>query len=67
MAILRRYQALLTAAASVERVQAAKREIERAGGHVQMMTRGSVTVVSLELPPPLTPDQFVPGLPFYLA
>jgi len=67
MAILRQYQALLTARASVERVKAARREIERAGGRVQMMTRGTVTVVLLELPPPLLPEQFVPGLPFYPA
>lgn len=65
VASLQVYQALLTSEASVQRIKALKREIERAGGRVRMTVNGSVTVVALELPPPLTPARFAPDLPFY--
>jgi hypothetical protein len=61
------YQAMLSHPDNLARVQAAKREIERVKGRVSIATRNTagLTCVVLELPEGYTPDQFVPGLPFY--
>lgn len=61
------YQAVLSNPNNLARVQAAKREIERANGRVSIATPNTagLTLVVLELPEGYTPDHFVPGLPFY--
>jgi hypothetical protein len=61
------YQALLSNPDNLARVQAAKREIERAKGQVRIAAPNTagLTLVVLALPEGTTPDQFVPGLPFY--
>jgi hypothetical protein len=61
------YQALLSNPDNLARLQAAKREIERAKGRVSIAApnKAGLTLVVLELPEGSTPDQFVPGLPFY--
>lgn len=63
------YQALLSNPENLARVRAAKREIERARGKVSIAdpNKAGLTLVILELPEGVTPDQFVPGLPFYPA
>lgn len=61
------YQALLSNRDNPARMQAAKGEIERAKGRVSIgaPNTAGLTLVVLELPEGYTPDQFVPGLPFY--
>lgn len=61
------YQAVLSNPNNLARVQAARREIERANGRVSIAApnMAGLTLVVLELPEGYTPDQFVPGLPFY--
>ena len=61
------YQAQLSMTASIARVRDATGAIERIGGRVEILpTRtAGVTTVRLHLPPPYTPDQILPGLPFY--
>jgi hypothetical protein len=61
------YQAMLSHPDNLARIQAAKREIERAKGRVRIAAPNAagLTLVVLELPEGSTPDQFVPGLPFY--
>jgi hypothetical protein len=61
------YQAMLSNPNNLARVQAAKRQIERANGRVSIAGPNSagLILVVLELPEGYTPDQFVPGLPFY--
>jgi hypothetical protein len=61
------YQAQLSLPASLARVRDAIAAIERIGGRVEMLATGTagVTTVRLHLPPPHTPDRFLPGLPFY--
>ena len=61
------YQAMLSNPDNLARIQSAKREIERVKGRVRIAapTKGGLTLVVLELPEGYTPDQFVPGLPFY--
>lgn len=61
------YQAMLSNPANVARVRAAQRAIEQAGGKVTIAppTKVGMVVVLLHLPEGYTPDQFVPGLPFY--
>lgn len=64
---LRTYQAQLTLPASLARVRAARPEIERIGGRVELMptaTAGLTTVI-VRLPEGYQPEQFLPGLPFY--
>ncbi len=63
------YEALLANAQSLERVKAARRAIERAGGSVKLAppTSTGMVLVTIALPEGYTPQQFVPGLPFYLA
>lgn len=61
------YQALLSNPQNVARVQAAKGEIERLGGRVNIAPPSKVgmVLIIIELPDVYTPDQFFPGIPFY--
>lgn len=61
------YQAQLSLAASLTRVQEAIGVIERAGGRVEFlpMKAAGITTVRLHLPAPHIPERFLPGLPFY--
>ncbi len=61
------YQAMLSNPTNVARVRAAARVIERAGGSVTIAppTKVGMVLVVLYLPPDYTPEQFLPGLPFY--
>jgi hypothetical protein len=63
------YQALLSNPQNVARVQAAKGEIERAGGRISVAPPSKVgmVLVVIELPEAYRPDQFFPGMPFYPA
>jgi hypothetical protein len=64
---LQTYQAQLTLPASLARVRAARPEIERAGGRVELIPTeiSGLTTVRVHLPDRYQPDQFLPGLPFY--
>jgi hypothetical protein len=66
---VRTYEAVFSRPESVARVQAARRAIERAGGRLEIRppNRAGMVVVTLTLPDPYTPDDFVPGLPFALV
>ena len=61
------YQALLSNPQNVARVQAAKGEIERLGGRVNIAppTNVGMVLIILELPDTYRPEQFFPGIPFY--
>lgn len=61
------YQALLSNAENLARVEAARRQIERSGGHVHLapVQRVGMVLVTLELPEQQRPDMFFPDLPFY--
>lgn len=61
------YQAMLSNPANVARVRAVQRTIEQVGGKVSLAppTKVGMVVVLLTLPEGYTPDQFLPGLPFY--
>jgi hypothetical protein len=61
------YQALLSNAENVARVEAARRQIERIGGRVHLATaqRVGMVLVTLELPEGHAPAEFFPDLPFY--
>lgn len=63
------YQALLSNPDKIRRIQAARREIERAGGRVEIgaPNRVGMVLVLLQLPATLTPEQVLPGIPFYPA
>ena len=64
---LRTYQAQLTLPASLARVRAARPDIERAGGRVELLPTeiAGLTTVRIHLPAHYQPEQFLPGLPFY--
>ena len=64
---LNAYQAQLTLPASLARVRAARPDIERVGGRVELIPTelGGMVTVRLHLPDRFQPDQFLPGLPFY--
>lgn len=61
------YQAMLSNPTNVARVRAAARAIESIGGKVIIAppTKLGMVLITLHLPPGFTPDQFLPGLPFY--
>jgi len=61
------YQAQLTLPASLARVRAARPDIERIGGQVEMIPTGvaGLVTVRIQLPEGYQPEQFLPGLPFY--
>ena len=61
------YEALLANTQSTDRVKAARRDIERVGGSVKLAppTATGMVLVTLTLPDRYTPQQFLPGLPFY--
>lgn len=61
------YQAQLTLPASLARVRAARPDIERIGGQVEMIPTGvaGLVTVRIQLPEGYRPEQFLPGLPFY--
>lgn len=63
------YQALLSRPDSIERVRQARPNIERVGGRVviEPPTNAGMTVVTLWLPEPYRPEQFLSDLPFYPA
>ena len=62
-----RYQAMLARPESLAQVRAAQRAIEQAGGAVEMRQTGTpgLVAVTILLPEPFTPEQFVPGIPFF--
>lgn len=65
---VRVYEAILSHAANIAQVRAARSAIERVGGRVKIESptpRGMV-LVTLILPDGYTPQDFLPGLPFYL-
>ena len=66
---MRVYEATLSQRENLTRVQAARRSIERAGGQVKLSppAASGMVLVTLVLPDPHLPQEFVPGLPFYLA
>ena len=61
------YQAQLSLPASLARVRAARPDIERVGGRVELLPTNvaGLTTVRLHLPEQYQPEQFLPGLPFY--
>ena len=61
------YQAMLSNPANVARIRAVAHAIESVGGKVVIAppTKVGMVLVMLYLPPGYTPDQFLPGLPFY--
>lgn len=61
------YQAMLSNPANVARIRAVARAIESVGGKVTIAppTKVGMVLVMLYLPPEYTPEQFLPGLPFY--
>jgi hypothetical protein len=63
------YEAILAHPDSIARVVAAKAAIERAGGRVKLdpPTARGMVLVTLVLPEPYTPRDFLPSLPFYLT
>ena len=67
MAQRRSYQAMLARPESLARVRAAQRVIEQAGGKVETRQTGTpgLVAVTILLPAPYTPEQFVPGIPFF--
>lgn len=64
---LRIYQAQLTLPASLARVRAARPEIERVGGRVELVPTdiAGLTTVRIYLPDRFEPEAFLPGMPFY--
>ncbi len=65
---VRVYEAALSQRESLARVQAARRSIERAGGNVKITppTASGMVLITLVLPDRYAPQDFLPGLPFYL-
>jgi hypothetical protein len=64
---MRVYQALISRPDNIERIKQARQAIERVGGKITIEppTQGGMTVVTLRLPDSYSPDDFLPGLPFY--
>jgi len=61
------YQALLANQQNVATIRSRVREVERAGGRVEIAppTKAGMVLVVLELPEGTSPGQFFPGIPFY--
>jgi len=66
---MRTYEAALTRKENLAQVKAAIRLIEHIGGTVRIAapTATGMTLVILTLPETYQPDDFLPGLPFYLV
>ena len=66
---MKTYEAILANPASTARVVAARPAIERAGGSVKLAppTSAGMILATLILPDGYMPQDFVPGLPFYLV
>ena len=67
--MMRLYEAMLSQAESIARLRAARQVIERAGGKIKIAlpTANGMVLVTLLLHEPLTPQDFLPDLPFYLV
>jgi hypothetical protein len=63
------YQALLSNPDNIRRIRAARRDVERMGGRVEIGAPNiaGMVLVLLHLPDTLTPEQIFPGIPFYPA
>jgi hypothetical protein len=61
------YEAIFSQAENLVRLQVARRAIERAGGKIKIAppTSSGMVLVTLMLPDPAKPQDFLPGLPFY--
>lgn len=61
------YQALLSNPDNIRRIQAARALVERVGGRLEIGAPNTVgmVLVLLWLPAEITPDQVLPGIPFY--
>jgi hypothetical protein len=61
------YEALLSQGDSLALIRLVQRSIEKAGGRVKIAppTATGMVLVTLILPEPLSPQQFLPSLPFY--
>lgn len=62
------YEAILAHRESMAQVIAAQSAIEQAGGSVavSLPSPKGLVLVTLTLPDPYTPQDFLPGLPFYV-
>ena len=63
------YQALLSNPDNIRRIQAARRDIERVGGRIEIGAPNiaGMVLVLLHLPDTLAPEDVFPGIPFYPA
>ncbi|HEY7835107.1 MAG TPA: hypothetical protein VIG30_16140 [Ktedonobacterales bacterium] len=63
------YQALLSNPDNIRRIRAARRDVERMGGRVEIGAPNiaGMVLVLLHLPDTLPPEQIFPGIPFYPA
>jgi hypothetical protein len=63
---MRAYEAVISRADNLARVQAARRAVERVGGKIAMAPANAagMVLVVVTLPEPYTPDDFFPGVPF---
>jgi hypothetical protein len=64
---MQHFEAMLTRPESLMRVQAARPEIERIGGRMEIQPSGTrdLSLVLLRLPEPYQPDDFLPDIPFF--
>jgi hypothetical protein len=67
VARMQHFEAMLTRPESLMRVQAARPEIQRIGGRIEIQPSGTpdLTLVLLHLPEPHQPDDFLPDIPFF--
>lgn len=63
------YEAALARRETVQLVRDRQRDIERVGGRVEIgaTNAAGITLVRLVLPAPYSPQDFLPGLPFFPA
>jgi hypothetical protein len=66
---MQHFEAMLSRPESLMRVQAARPEIERIGGRMEIQPTGSpdLILVLLHLPESYQPDDFLPDIPFFPA